>query len=151
MPKDHVREVFKEIRDLVERLHSDDDLDIEDVRGNLEVAGFDTTKMRARLHDAALELARAQRRAGEAAPQYLKQVIDAMAPGGELPADRRKAIDKMKDWIGSLGEPVRPVSGIEVARSYRKSGAVFESDQAQLDEFERKLKERAKRLDEPEP
>ena len=58
MPKDHVRKIFKQTVELVERLHPDDDLDIDDVRGNLEAAGFDTAKLRIRLHEKTSELVR---------------------------------------------------------------------------------------------
>ena len=150
MPKDHVRKIFKQTRDLVERLHPDDDLDIDDIRGNLEAAGFDTAKLRIRLHEAASELTRACRRSGKPAPEYLKQVREATAPLEKLPSDPRKATDKMKGWIGSLGKPVWPASELKVARAYRKSGTVSESDRAKLDELEDKLKERAKRPDETE-
>lgn len=150
MSKDHVRKIFKQALDLVERLHPDDDLDIEDVRRNLEAAGIDTAKLRIRLHEAASELTRACRIAGKPAPEYLQQVREATAPLEKVPSDPRKAADKMKGWIGSLGKPVRLGSELKVARAYRKSGTVSESDRAKLDELEDKLKERAKRPDETE-
>ena len=149
MSKDQVTRVFKAIRELVERLHPDEDLEMQDVRGNLEAAGFDTTKLRERLHAAADELARAQRKAGKIPPQYLKRVVEATAPTDNVPTDPGKAIDKMKGWISSFQSPVEPSTEFQVARSYRKSGDLSKADHDRLDELERRLKERAQRLHEP--
>jgi len=152
MPKNPTERLFHDVADLVERLNPDEELDGQDIRENLKAAGIDPAKMRERLHEAALNLSRKQHRAGRPAPRYLNQVVEATAPVERLPNDPRKAIDKMKGWLGSLGPSAeRPLRDLGVARAYRKSGEVSQDDRRQLDEIERKLKERARRGDDTKP
>ena len=147
MPKKDIERLFKEVGDLAARLYPDEELELEDIRGNLKAADIDTAKLRERLHDSARDLARKQRLAGKPAPKYLQEVIDATGPAEQLPRDASKAIDKMRGWIKSfrilsgVG-----ISGMEVEHAYRKSGEVSDTDKERLDELERKLKERARQL-----
>ena len=111
MPKKDIERLFKEVGDLATRLHPDEELELENIRGNLKAAGIDTARLRERLHDSARELAQKQRLAGKPAPKYLQEVIDATGPAEQLSRDASKAIDKMRRWIKSF----RTASGVSIA------------------------------------
>ena len=147
MPKKDIERLFKEVGDLAARLHPDEELELEDIRGNLKAAGIDTARLRERLHDSARELAQKQRLAGKPAPKYLQEIIDATGPAEQLPRDASKVIDKMRGWIKSFQTSSGvSISAMEIEHAYRKSGDVSDTDKERLDELERKLKERARQL-----
>ena len=146
MPKRDVDRILEHVHKLAERLTAgEENLGTSQMADHLRQSGIDPDALKKRFHEAAKAIAARERAAGRATPLGLQQAIEQTAPDDVVPSSLKAAETKMGSdgWNVSAGGFAVP-DELEIARAYRKSRDVSESEQAELDDLERKLKETIK-------
>ena len=146
MPKRDVDRIFEHVHKLAERLTAgEENLGTSQMADHLRQSGIDPDALKKRFHEAAKAIAARERAAGRATPLGLQQAIEQTAPDDVVPSSQKAAERKMERWLERFGGGFAVPDELEMARAYRKSGDVSESEQAELDDLERKLKENIKK------
>jgi hypothetical protein len=151
MSKRKTERLFEEIRRMAEQLGGDNSaLSQEEIRNELRETGIDPEDLKARLHAAAKRLAEREIQSNRMVPLYLKQAFDATRPGDQLPSDPAAAYAFVDRWLDRFRSVVVLPADLAVARAYRKSGDLSETEQLDLDQLEEELKEKVKKENEQE-
>ena len=146
MAKRHVERMFEEVRELAERITAgEEELGTSQLAEQLRQSGIDPDALKRRLHEAVKAVADRERAAGRVPPLGLDQAIEQTAPDDVMPSSPKKAEEKMNRWLDRFGSGFGIPDQLEVARAYRKSGDVSESEQADLDALEKDLKDSIKK------
>jgi hypothetical protein len=146
MSKRKTERLVEGVRRMGEQLGENDaNLNLEEVRKELRESGIDLDEARARFHRTAKKIAERERLADRTVPLSLKQAIDATRPDDEMPHDSSMASAFAERWIDKFRSCFVLPTNIEVARAYRKSGDLLDSDGQELDRLEKELKERVKK------
>jgi hypothetical protein len=146
MAKRDVERMFKEVRELAERITAGEEkLATSQLADQLRQSGIDPDVLKRRLHEAVKAIAVRERAAGRVTPLGVEQAIEQTAPDDVMPSSPKKAEEKMGRWLERFGSGFAIPDQLEVARAYRKSGEVSDSEQTDLDALEEDLKERIKK------
>jgi len=149
MSKRKTERLLEEIRRMAERLgEGDSALNHEEVRNELRETGIDPDELKARFHEAAKRLAERERLANRFVPLSLKQAIDATRHGDQVPNDPGAARVFAERWLNKFRLLFELPEDLQVARAYRKSENLSETDQMDLDQLEKDLKEKVKKENE---
>jgi len=149
MSKKKTERLFDEIRRMAERLsEGDSSLSPEEVRNELRQGGIDPDDLKARFHKAAMQMTERERFADRIVPLSLRQAIDTTRPDNQMPREPATALAFAERWLAKFASSFALPSNIEVARAYRKSGELSESDKRDLDTLEQQLKEKVKKENE---
>jgi hypothetical protein len=149
MSKQKAEKFLEEVRRIAQSLgEGDESLSPEQIRAHLRESGVNPDELRARFHQAVLNLAQRERLANRSVSPLLKQAIDTTRPDGQLPDDISAARAFAERWLDKfLSAFVLPAS-FQVSRAYRKSDDLSDLDKADLDRLEEELKQRVKKENE---
>ena len=146
MSKRDVERMFEDVREMAERLTAGEEkLAASQLADQLRQSGIDPDLLKKRLHEAVKGIAARERAAGRVAPLAVQQAIEQTAPDDVIPSSPKAAEEKMGRWLDRFGSGFSLPDQLGIARAYRKSGDVNESDQADLDSLEEDLKDRIKK------
>lgn len=149
MSKRKTERLLEEVRRMAERLgEGDSSLNHEEVRNELRATGIDPDELKARFHEAAKRMAEQERLANRFVPLSLRQAIDATKPGDQVPKDPGAARVFAERWLDKFRSIFELPADLAVARAYRKSESLSETDQIELDQLEEELKKRVKKENE---
>jgi len=151
MSKRDLERLFDKIREMAERLtEGEEGKGSSQLASDLRQSGIDPDVLRRRFYEAAKEIAARERASGRPAPLALQQAIEQMAPDDVMPSDSKAAESKMARWLDRFSAPFALPECLETARAFRKAGEASESEQAELDDLERQLKDQIKKEHEGE-
>lgn len=145
MSKHKNEQLLDEVRRLVQSLEADDEpLGAEERRVHLRETGVNPDELRARFHEAALNLAKREVLANRSVSQLLKRAIDTTRPDDQIPQDTSAARSFAGKWLDKFTSSFVLPSDFQVCRSYRKSDDLSDLDKAELDRLEEELKRKVK-------
>jgi hypothetical protein len=152
MSKQKTERFLEEVRRIAQNLgQRDESLSPEQVRAHLRDTGVDPDELKARFHQAALELAERERLANRFVSSLLKRAIDTTRPDDELPHDISAARAFAERWLDKFASAFVLPANFEISRAYRKTDDLSDSDQADLDRLEQELKRRVEIENERKP
>jgi exodeoxyribonuclease V gamma subunit len=147
MTKKELEQLLAEAAGLAERLtepletHSSADLDVA-----LAEAGTNAGELRAAFHERVKSLESRLNEAGKTVPKSLLRVIAATAPVEQLARTNPKAAEsQLRGWLRGFAHgmaTMAPTRVPTIARAYRKTETLSESDSRLLDDLESELKTR---------